>query len=121
MINLDAIIETVEGLLAQSSAQATTYAALECRLAIEKVCYERLKIAHDYIAHDDLRRWQPRDVVETLIAEVDGRIDSGFTLSISRLVRIQKFMHHAQLSIKGNSSSLVVGMKENRSIYILII
>lgn len=84
MINLDAIIETVEGLLAQSSAQATTYAALECRLAIEKVCYERLKIAHDYIAHDDLRRWQPRDVVETLIAEVDGRIDSGFTLSISR-------------------------------------
>jgi hypothetical protein len=36
MINLKPIIETVDGLLAQGTAQGTTYAALECRLAIEK-------------------------------------------------------------------------------------
>ena len=84
MIDLKAIIKTVEGLLAQGTAQGATYAALECRLAIEKICYDRLKVAHDYISHDDLRRWQPRDVVETLIAEVDGHIASPFTLSMSR-------------------------------------
>lgn len=84
MINLKSVIETVESLLSQGTAQAATYAALECRLAIEKICYDRLKVAHDYISHDDIRQWQPRAVVETLIADVDSRIASGFTLSMSR-------------------------------------
>lgn len=83
MIDIKSIITTIESLLAQGTPQSVTYAALECRLAIEKICYDRLKIAHDYISHNDLRRWQPRDVVDTLIAEVDGRIASTFTLSIS--------------------------------------
>jgi hypothetical protein len=57
MIDLRRIIPTIEKLLAEETPQSITYAALECRLAIEKVCYERLKVVHDYIAHEDLRGW----------------------------------------------------------------
>src|SRR3954447_183081 len=83
MTDIKSLISRIEALLARGTPESITYAALECRLAIEKVCYERLKIAHDYISHDDLRRWQPRHVVETLIAEVDGRIATSSTLFIS--------------------------------------
>ena len=50
MINLKPIIETVDGLLAQGTAQGATYAALECRLAIEKICYDRLKVARLHLS-----------------------------------------------------------------------
>lgn len=83
MIDLKAAVSRIEGLLAQETVQATTYAALEARLTIEAICYDRLKIAHEYIAHDDLRRWQPKDIVLTLIQEVDEKIASTATLSIS--------------------------------------
>src|SRR5262249_11061570 len=83
MTDIKAIIATIEALLAQDTPQSLTYAALECRLAIEKVCYDRLKIAHNYISHHDLKRWQPQQVVQTLLAEVDGHIASTLTFSIS--------------------------------------
>ena len=70
MIDMRRIISTIEQLLADETPQNLTYVAVECRLAIEKLCYDRLKIAHDYIAHDDLRRWRPGDVVNALIREV---------------------------------------------------
>ena len=84
MTGIKANISCIEGLLAQCTPQGATYAALECRLAIERICYERLRVAHDYISHEDLRRWQPKDVVNTLLAEVDGNIASTFTLSMGR-------------------------------------
>ncbi|MGV7218270.1 hypothetical protein [Bradyrhizobium sp. UFLA05-112] len=84
MIDLRAIIAAIEKLLVENTSQSITYAALECRLGIEKVCYDRLKIAHDYIAHEDLRGWRPRDVVVTLITEVDKRAASQQTLYISK-------------------------------------
>jgi len=84
MIDLRAIIATVEKLLAEDTPQSITYAALECRLGIEKVCYDRLKVAHDYIAHEDLRGWSPRDVVRTLIAEVDEHAASEQTLYMAK-------------------------------------
>ncbi len=84
MINLNKSISTIEKLLKENSDASLTYAALECRLAIERICYERLRLAHDYISHDDLKKWQPRDIVQTLIKEVDTKIASTFTLSISK-------------------------------------
>jgi hypothetical protein len=59
MIDVQKIISTVEALLADGTPQSITYAALECRLAIEKVCYDRLKVVHDYISPHDLRRYRP--------------------------------------------------------------
>ncbi len=76
-------IETIKRLLQKNTDASLTYAALECRLAIELICYNRLKIAHDYISHDDLRSWQPRQIIDALIQEVDPRAASTFTLSIS--------------------------------------
>ncbi|MCC4245305.1 hypothetical protein [Stappia indica] len=77
-------IERISKLKAEGSPESLTYAALECRLAIERVCYERLSLAHDYISHDDIRKWQPKDVVNTLIQEVDSRITASYTFSISK-------------------------------------
>lgn len=84
MIDLRPSIAAIETLLRDGSEASLNYAALECRLAIERICYERLRIAHDYISHDDLKRWQPRDIVNVLIQQVDANIASTFTLSISK-------------------------------------
>ena len=73
----------IEALISEGTPESLTFAALRCRLAIEQVCYERLRNAHDYISHDDLRRWQPRELVSQLIQEVDPHIASSFTVSIS--------------------------------------
>lgn len=84
MINLEPTITTVKKLLKSGSDADLSYAALECRLAIERICYERLRIAHDYISHDDLKRWQPSNIVKTLLLEVDTKVAETFTFSISK-------------------------------------
>lgn len=83
MLNLDPAIRKIEDLLSEDTESSITYAALECRLAIERICYERLRLAHDYISHDDLKKWQPRDIVRVLIQEVDSKVAETFTMSIS--------------------------------------
>ena len=83
MIDLQPTILAIKRLIDDGSAASLTYAALECRLAIERICYERLRLAHEYISHADLRRWQPKDVVQTLIAEVDESAASTYTWAIS--------------------------------------
>lgn len=84
MIWLSPYVQRIRQLLSEDSETHLTYAALECRLAIEHVCYERLRQAHDYISHDDLRKWQPREVVNTLLQEVDCNVAKELTLSIGR-------------------------------------
>ena len=83
MINAD-LIKTVEDLIEEDTPASLTYAALECRLAIERICYERLRLAHVYISNNELKRWQPQGVVNTLIQEVDSYTASTFTLYISK-------------------------------------
>lgn len=84
MIDITSSTSKIEELLAQNTDASLTYAALECRLAIERICYERLRLAHDYISHDDLKKWQPRDIINILIQEVDDKTAETFTLSISK-------------------------------------
>jgi hypothetical protein len=84
MVDLKAIIARIEQLVADHTPASVTYAALECRLAIEKICYERLIVAHSYIAREDLRGWRPGDVMTSLITQVDGRAASEQTLFISK-------------------------------------
>lgn len=83
MINLKPTISQIEKLLEENTEASVTYAALECRLAIERICYERLRLAHDYISHDDLKKWQPRDIVKTLIQEVDEHAAATLTVSVA--------------------------------------
>lgn len=72
MIKLKPTISQIQKLLKENTEASVTYAALECRLAIERICYERLRLAHDYISHDDLTKWQPSGIVRTLIQELDA-------------------------------------------------
>ncbi|WP_426026133.1 hypothetical protein [Brevundimonas sp. TSRC1-1] len=89
MINIPPIIERITELLNQDTDASVTYAALEARLALEKVCYDRLRQCHDYISHEDLKKWQPNQVVNTLINDVDQHATSTRTLSISRLPSVE--------------------------------
>lgn len=82
-MHLENSIATIECLLEQDTPESLTYAALECRLAIELICYQRLKHFHKYISHDDLKKWTPAYVVKTLISEVDPYVDKTFSFSIS--------------------------------------
>lgn len=84
MFWLKTFTEKIQELVDEGTPESLTYAALESRLAIERVCYERLQIAHDYISHADLKKWQPGRVVTTLISEVDGNIAGSLTVSISK-------------------------------------
>lgn len=87
MLNLSPEIKNIEELLREDIEASITYAALKCRLAIEKICYERLRLAHDYISHDDIKKWQPRDIVKVLIQEVDFKSAETFTISVSKSPR----------------------------------
>jgi hypothetical protein len=90
MINFAPIIKRIEALLSEDTDYSITYAALEARLALEKVCYDRLKHVHDYISHAQLRRWQPGAVINQLIADVDQHVADTLTLQIGSPVSAGK-------------------------------
>ena len=83
MIDFHDTIDTIKRHLVDGSDRSLTYAALECRLAIERICYDRLARAHDYISHEEVRRWQPHLVIKLLEEDVDPHVASTYTLSIS--------------------------------------
>lgn len=83
MIDLKQAIARIEAQLRKEDAASLTYAALEARLALERVCYDRLRQCHDYISFEDLQRWQPANIVKQLITDVDQNASQTFTLSIS--------------------------------------
>ncbi|MFN3819419.1 hypothetical protein [Blastomonas sp.] len=84
MVNIEKIIERINALLHEDTDASVCYAALEARLALEKVCYDRLRQRHDYISHADLKAWTPRHVVKRIMEEVDGSVALTKTLSISK-------------------------------------
>ncbi|WP_421736340.1 hypothetical protein [Caulobacter sp.] len=84
MIDLEPTLKRIRALLAEDTEQSATYAALEARLALERVCYDRLQQHHDYISSAQLRKWQPAAVINTLIAEVDEHAAVTRTFSVSK-------------------------------------
>jgi len=84
MLNLERIILHIKSLLDEDTESSVCYAALEARLALEKICYDRLRQRHDYISHADLRAWTPGHVVQRVMEEVDGNVAVTKTLSISK-------------------------------------
>jgi hypothetical protein len=83
MLDIEKRIKTIEGLVEQNTDASLTYAALECRLTLEYLCYERFNFYHDYLSEKDLKKWQPRDVVKQISEEIDEFVSKGFTLSIA--------------------------------------
>lgn len=83
MIDIKSRLDTINHLLSEGTKRSLTYAALECRLTIEQICYERLIISYDYISYDDLKNWQPAKVIAQIANEANDDVVNTFTVSIS--------------------------------------
>ncbi|MGK5076547.1 hypothetical protein [Janthinobacterium sp. ZB1P44] len=84
MLDVKKRIQVISALLEQGTPESTSYAALECRLAIEYLCYERMQMALDLASYADMGGWQPNKVVRAVEELVDEDITSLVTLSIAR-------------------------------------
>lgn len=84
MIHLQPVIDRIKALLAEDTDASVTYAALEARLALEKVVYDRLRQRHDYISHAELAGWNPSYVVNKVITEVDPHVADTMTLMMGQ-------------------------------------
>ena len=85
MLTLGPTIERIKALLAENTEASSTYAALEARLALERVCYDKLLHRYDYISHYELvRKWQPGALINTLMNEVDPYVAQTLTLQIGK-------------------------------------
>lgn len=83
VLDISKRIAVINALVEEDTAQSLTYAALECRLTLEYLCYERFKLSYSYLSSDDLKNWQPKHVVKQVSEDIDENINKGFTLSIS--------------------------------------
>lgn len=83
MLDITNRIAVINALVEEDTAQSLTYAALECRLALEYLCYERFKLSHSYLSLDDLKNWQPKHVVKQVSEDIDENIIKSLTVSIS--------------------------------------
>lgn len=84
MIDIEKRIEAISKLLEEGSRASILYAALECRLTIEAICYERFALSYEYIPHELLRKWPPHHVVKQVAEEGNKQVAEGFTVSMSK-------------------------------------
>jgi len=98
MLDIQKRIGVIERLLQEDTDQSLTYAALECRLTLEYLCYERFKLTYSYLSQDDLKNWVPKDVVKQVSEDVDDDIDKEFTLSISTQPTDGKILKRKRIS-----------------------
>ncbi|TKF15185.1 hypothetical protein FCV43_19060 [Vibrio genomosp. F6] len=82
MQNLKEKIKIIDTLILDDTPQSLVYAALECRLAIELICYERLKVSIDKMSKNEVD-WQPKKVIRQILAEENSHATQELTLSIS--------------------------------------
>lgn len=82
MQNLKEKIKIIDKLILDDTPQSLVYAALECRLAIELICYERLKVSIGKMSKNDVD-WQPKKVIRQILAEENPNATEELTLSIS--------------------------------------
>lgn len=83
MLDISERISVIENLLNEDARESLTYAALECRLTLEILCYERFKMYYSYLSVDDLKNWQPRHVVKQVADDIDRNVNRKITVSIS--------------------------------------
>lgn len=84
MLDISKRITLIDSFVEEDTDQSLTYAALECRLTLEYLCYERFKLFYSYLSAKDLKNWQPKHVVKQISDDIDEIIAKGFSVSISR-------------------------------------
>lgn len=83
MLDISRRVKLINSLLEQNTEQSLTYAALECRLTLEYLCYERFKLYFSYLSENDLKNWQPKHIIKQISDEVDNNVSREFSISIS--------------------------------------
>ncbi|OOE76348.1 hypothetical protein [Salinivibrio sp. ML290] len=83
MLDISKRIELINSLLEQDTEQSLTYAALESRLTLEYLCYERFRLYFSYLSESDLKNWQPKHIIKQISGEVDDNVAREFSISIS--------------------------------------
>lgn len=84
MLDVNQRINVITQLLDENTPESVTYAALECRLAIEYLCYDRLKMALDLVSYADVNSWQPGKVMRAVETLANEDAASSVTLRIAR-------------------------------------
>ncbi len=79
----DANLERAKALTTAGDEASLQYAALELRIALEKIAYSKLQMRLSGVPHDELRKWQPKRVIDMLMQLVDPEIDRDISLRIS--------------------------------------
>lgn len=72
-----------QALLAEATPDSLRYAALELRLCIEVLTYEKLRAFSNMVPEEVLRTWQPPQAVKALL-EFEPRADRTFVLRVGR-------------------------------------
>ncbi|MBE3671238.1 hypothetical protein BOO25_20135 [Vibrio navarrensis] len=85
MLDLNKKIAEIESLLEEGSDASITYAALECRLTIEYICYERFKLFRSYLSPKDIEKWQPKHIVKQVSEDVSDVINHEVIISVASL------------------------------------
>lgn len=83
MLDIPKRIKLINSLLKQDTEESLTYAALECRLTLEYLCYERFKLYFSYLPESDLKNWQPKHIIKQISDEIDYNVSKEFSISIS--------------------------------------
>tara|TARA_Y100000782_G_C10168740_1_gene258814 strand:- start:1137 stop:1979 length:843 start_codon:yes stop_codon:yes gene_type:complete len=83
MLDITKRIELINALIKQDTEESLTYAALECRLTLEYLCYERFKLYFPYLSQNDLDKWQPRHIIKQISEQIDQNVSKEFSVSIS--------------------------------------
>lgn len=84
MLDVSQRIQVITKLLGENTPESVSYAALECRLAIEYLCYDRLKMALDLVSYADVNSWQPGKVMRAVETLANEDAASSFTVKIAR-------------------------------------
>ncbi|MCR9569880.1 hypothetical protein NB524_05825 [Vibrio alginolyticus] len=84
MIDLKKRIDIINGHLDQDTEASLLLAALEARLTIESICYDRFKQNHHYMSESDLKKWNPADIVAQVANEVSSTVNEDITLRIAK-------------------------------------
>lgn len=82
MIDLTPNICRIKGLLTVGDDPSLAYAALECRLAIEAIVYDRLLSAYSHLSNKEIKHYQPGPLIRDLVHLVGEGPFEGATISI---------------------------------------
>jgi hypothetical protein len=76
-------LETARKLVQNGDHPSLTYAALELRLGIELMCYEKLRMRLGYVSVDEIRAWRPADVLDALAEVADPHVTQEAVLYVA--------------------------------------